>query len=171
MKRLVSLLMMMVVAVICVTTANAQSKGTPWKILNMEDATRWGSNASYDDETCLVEFEGSSDRWIDVPGVSGDLTGHTKLELDVLKSNCVLRVWLRYKDAAGKTQQVACQTFYGQMGKEINVKKVIKCDLSDGGKVPAEALKNVVSIRLSMARGVAGVEAPWSIQFGKVYLY
>lgn len=154
-----------------VTGIYAQDKGTPWKIINMEEATRWGGNTSFDDETSTVFFTGSSDRWIDVPGLKGDIMGHTKMEFNILKSDCVMRVNLRYKDADGKVQQVVCQTFYGQMGKVINTKKVVKCDLTNGDKISAEAFKNVVSVRISMAKNAAGSEEPWNIQFGKIYLY
>lgn len=167
----IAFLLMMLMGIVCVSTVKAQSKGTPWKIINMEEATRWGGNADFDDATSTVSFTGSSDRWIDVPGVKGDISGHTQMEFNILKSDCVMRVNLRYKDADGKVQQVACQTFYGQMGKVIKAKKTIKCDLTNDGKIPAEAFKNVVSIRISMAKNAAGSEEPWNIQFGKVYLY
>lgn len=164
----ITYLFVLVMAMFFVTSAQAQ---TPWKIINMEEATRWGGNASFDDETSTVSFTGSSDRWIDVPGLNGDISRHTQMELNILKSDCVMRVNLRYKDADGKMQQVACQTFYGQMGKVIKAKKTIKCDLTNGGKIPEEAFKNVVSVRISMAKNAASSEEPWSIQFGKVYLY
>ena len=146
-------------------TAVAQ---TPWKIINMEEVQRHGGNADYDDETLTATFTGSSDRWIDLPGISGDLTGHTQLNMTIQKSTCMLKVCLRYKDADGKTQQVDAATLYYNMGKTIESAKKMKIDLTNKGKVDAEILKNIVSIRLAMAKAVDGNEAPWTVQFGEV---
>lgn len=141
---------------------------TPWKVIDMEYVTKHGSNCQYDDETCTATFKGSYDRWIDLPGLSGDLTGHTKLEATILKSNVILTFNIRYKDADGKTQQVKAQTFYGQMGKEITSKKTLKVDLTNKGKIGDDVLKNVVGVRVSMAKVVGGAEEPWQVQFGDV---
>ena len=119
-------------------------------------------------EACTATFKGSYDRWIDLPGLSGDLTGHTKLEATILKSNVILTFNIRYKDADGKTQQVKAQTFYGQMGKEITSKKTLKVDLTNKGKIDDDILKNVTSVRVSMAKQASGAEEPWYCQFGDI---
>ncbi len=172
MIKKITYLFALIVALFVSVNVLAQGKNdTPWQIFNMEEATRWGGNASFDDETVTVSFKGNNDRWIDIPNLKGDLTGHDKMTIEVLKSNCVMNVNLRYKDAEGKTKQVTCQTFWGSMAKNINGKKVLKCDLTNGGKIPAEYFKDVVGIRLAMAKAVAGEEEPWNIQFGKVCVY
>lgn len=42
----ITYLFVLVMTMFFVTSAQAQ---TPWKIINMEEATRWGGNASFDD--------------------------------------------------------------------------------------------------------------------------
>ena len=166
MKRLV---MFVALVATVALSAVAQKKGaTPWKIVDMEQVNRHGGNADYDDETCTVTFKGSSDRWIDLPEVSGDLTGHTQLNMTINKSTCMLKVCLRYKDAEGKTKQVDAATLYYNMGKTIDSDKKMKIDINNKGKVDEEILKNIVSIRLAMAKAVDGNEEPWEVQFGEV---
>ena len=140
----------------------------PWKIVDMEYVTKHGGNCTYDDETCTATFKGGYDRWIDLPGLSGDLTGHTNLKATILKSNVILTFNVRYKDADGKTQQVKAQTFYGRMSKEITAKKTLKVDLTNKGKIGDDILKNVVSVRVSMAKQSGGAEEPWFCQFGDI---
>lgn len=144
---------------------------TPWKVVDMEDVARTGSNCSYDDETCTATFKGPSDRWIDLPGVSGDLTQHVRLDITVLNSTCMLKVCLRYKNSEGKIEQVTSATAYNSMKSTLENPKTIKFDLSDNGKIGDEILKNVVAIRVAMEKAVDGNEAPWIVQFGKVELY
>ena len=144
---------------------------TPWKIIDMEDVSRHGSNADYDDETLTATFKNDKDRWIDLPGVSGDLTEHTKLHVKILKSNCMLKFAVRYKDENGKAQQAVVATCYSSMGKTIDKEKLLKIDLTNKGKVTPEMLKNVIGIRVAMAKGVDGKESPWEVQFGEVALY
>lgn len=157
-------MMIALMAMFCLT-ATAQ---TPWKIINMEEVTRHGGNADYDDETCTVEFKGSSDRWIDLPGVNGDLTEHTQLNMTIKKSTCMLKICLRYKDSEGKNKQVDASTLYYSMGKSIDKDKKCKIDLTNKGKIGEDVLKNITSIRIAMAKAVDGNEEPWSVQFGEV---
>lgn len=172
MKKITYLFVCLMTLLVSIQVQAQSKNATPWQIFNMEDATRWGKNADFDDETQVLTFQqGNGDRWIDVPNLKGDLTGHEKMTIEVLESDCVLRVNLRYRDENGKTQQVACQTFWGSMGKTISAKKVLKCDLTNGGKIPAEFFKNVVGIRISMAKGADGTKAPWKVKFGKVCVY
>ncbi len=159
--------LMLMFALVALFATNVAAQ-TPWKVIDMEYVTKHGSNCQYDDETCTATFKGSGDRWFDLPGLSGDLTGHTKLEATILKSNVILTFNIRYKDADGKTQQVKAQTFYGQMGKEITSKKTLKVDLTNKGKIGDDVLKNVVGVRVSMAKVVGGAEEPWQVQFGDV---
>ena len=159
--------LMLIFALVALFATNVSAQA-PWKIIDMEYVTRHGGNCDYDDETCTANFKGSYDRWIDLPGLSGDLTGHTKLEAVILKSNVILTFNVRYKDADGKTQQVKAQTFYGQMGKGIDSKKTLKVDLTNKGKIDDDMLKNVVSVRVSMAKQAAGAEEPWFCQFGDI---
>ena len=157
-------MMVALMAMFAVTTM-AQ---TPWKIVDMEDVSKHGGNCQYDDETCTATFKEKWDRWFDLPGVSGDLTGHTQLNLTIKKSTCMLKVAIRYKDAEGQTKQVDAATFYSSMGKTIDKDKTIKVDLTNKGKVTEDMLKNVVSIRIAMAKAVDGNEEPWETQFGEV---
>ena len=149
---------------------NAQNESTPWQICNMEDVSRMGSNTEFDTETCTATFKGNSDRWVDVPGLKGDLSAHTTMMLNVLQSDCVLKICVRYKDENGKVQQTEAETLYGRMGKSITEKKALKIDLTGKGKVTSDMLKNVVSVRLAMAKGADGKKEPWTIKFGKAYL-
>ena len=146
-------------------TMNAQ---TPWKIIDMENVTKHGGNCDYDDETLTATFKEKWDRWFDLPEVSGDITGHTQLNMTVLKSTCMLKVVLRYKDADGKQQQVDAAQLYYNMGKTIDSPKKMKIDLTNKGKIGEDALKNITSIRISMAKAVDGNEEPWMVQFGEV---
>ena len=141
---------------------------TPWKIIDLEQVTKHGGNCDFDDETLTATFKEKWDRWFDLPEVSGDLTEHTKLTMVVKKSTCMLKVVLRYKDADGKQQQVDAAQFYRQMGKTIDKDTKIDCDLTNKGKIGDDVLKNITSIRISMAKEVDGNEAPWETQFGEV---
>lgn len=161
MKRLMFVCLMAMFAV----TMNAQ---TPWKIIDMENVTKHGGNCDYDDETLTATFKEKWDRWFDLPEVSGDITGHTQLNMTVLKSTCMLKVVLRYKDADGKQQQVDAAQLYYNMGKTIDSPKKMKIDLTNKGKIGEDVLKNITSIRISMAKEVDGNEAPWMVQFGEV---
>ncbi|MBQ3699888.1 MAG: hypothetical protein II886_08270 [Prevotella sp.] len=161
MKKLMFVCLMAMFAV----TMNAQ---TPWKIIDMENVTKHGGNCDYDDETLTATFKEKWDRWFDLPEVSGDITGHTQLNMTVLKSTCMLKVVLRYKDADGKQQQVDAAQLYYNMGKTIDSPKKMKIDLTNKGKIGEDALKNITSIRISMAKAVDGNEEPWMVQFGEV---
>lgn len=162
MKRLA-----MMVALLATMTLGMMAQ-TPWKIVDMEQVNRHGNNCDYDDETCTATFKEKWDRWFDLPEVSGDLTQHTKLTMTIKKSTCMLKVVVRYKDADGKQQQVDAAQFYRQMGKTIDKDTKIVCDLTNKGKIGEDILKNVTSIRISMAKAVDGNEAPWETQFGEV---
>ena len=161
MKKLMFICLMAMFAV----TMNAQ---TPWKIIDMENVTKHGGNCDYDDETLTATFKEKWDRWFDLPEVSGDITGHTQLNMTVLKSTCMLKVVLRYKDADGKQQQVDAAQLYYNMGKTIDSPKKMKIDLTNKGKIGEDVLKNITSIRISMAKAVDGNEEPWMVQFGEV---
>ena len=161
MKKLMFVCLMAMFAV----TMNAQ---TPWKIIDMENVTKHGGNCDYDDETLTATFKEKWDRWFDLPEVSGDITGHTQLNMTVLKSTCMLKVVLRYKDADGKQQQVDAAQLYYNMGKTIDSPKKMKIDLTNKGKIGDDVLKNITSIRISMAKAVDGNEEPWMVQFGEV---
>lgn len=163
MKKLV-----MMVAFLATFALTAVAQSTPWKIIDMENVTKHGGNCDYDDETLTATFKEKWDRWFDLPEVSGDLTQHTKLTMTIKKSTCMLKVVLRYKDADGKQQQTDAATFYRQMGKSIDKDTKIKVDLTNGGKIGDDVLKNVTSIRISMAKAVDGNEEPWEVQFGEV---
>ena len=157
----------MMVALLATFTLNSFAQ-TPWKIVDMEGVTKHGGNCDYDDETCTATFKEKWDRWFDLPEVSGDLSAHTKLTMVIKKSTCMLKVVLRYKDADGKIQQETAATFYSSMGKTITADKKVTCDLTNKGKIGDDVLKNVASIRISMAKAVDGNEAPWETQFGEV---
>lgn len=157
----------MFVAILATFTLTAMAQA-PWKIIDMEQVNRHGGNCDYDDETCTATFTGSSDRWIDLPGVSGDLTGHTQLNMTIKRSTCMLKVCLRYKDDDGKTQQVDAAVLYYNMGSTIESPKAMKIDMTNKGKVDASIFKNIVSIRIAMAKAVDGNEEPWEVQFGEV---
>lgn len=159
--------LMIALALVALFATSAMAQ-TPWKIVDMEYVTKHGGNCSYDDETCTATFKGSYDRWIDLPGLSGDLTDHTTLKATILKSNVILTFNVRYKDGEGKTQQVKAQTFYGQMGKGVDSKKALEVDLTNKGKIGDDILKNVTSVRVSMAKQASGAEEPWFCQFGDI---
>lgn len=163
MKKLV-----MMVAFLATFALTAVAQSTPWKIIDMENVTKHGGNCDYDDETLTATFKEKWDRWFDLPEVSGDLIQHTKLTMTIKKSTCMLKVVLRYKDADGKQQQTDAATFYRQMGKSIDKDTKIKVDLTNGGKIGDDVLKNITSIRISMAKAVDGNEEPWMVQFGEV---
>ena len=80
----------------------------------------------------------------------------------------MLKVVLRYKDADGKQQQVDAAQLYYNMGKTIDSPKKMKIDLTNKGKIGEDVLKNITSIRISMAKAVDGNEEPWMVQFGEV---
>lgn len=160
---------MLILALVALFVTTGMSQ-TPWRIVDMEFATAHGSNCEYDDENCIATFKNKFDRWVDLPGVNGDITGHTKLSVDILKSNVVLRFCVRYRDDSGKVQQVDSQTFYGSMGKEIKEKKTLNVDLTNGGKLDDEIFKDVASIRVAMSRPAAGAEEPYFVQFGQIII-
>ncbi|MBR1505548.1 MAG: hypothetical protein IJ614_05515 [Prevotella sp.] len=162
MKRLA-----MMVALLATFTLTTMAQ-TPWKIVDLENVTKHGGNCDFDDETLTATFKEKWDRWFDLPEVSGDLSEHTKLTMVIKKSTCMLKVVLRYKDSSGKIQQETAATFYSSMGKTINKDKKVTCDLTNKGKIGDDILKNVTSIRISMAKEVDGNEAPWETQFGEV---
>lgn len=164
MKRIVFFIFA-VVALVSVQNVTAQSLN-----VDMEDVTKTGGNCDYDDENCIASFTGKSDRWIDIPGIKGDISATPNMKLEILKSNVVLKVAIRYKGSDGKTLQVIAATFYRQMGKVIESSKTIKINLikDSKGKVTEEMLKNVVSIRISMAKECSGAEEPLYAQFGSV---
>ena len=164
MKRIGMMIALM--AMFCLT-ATAQ---TPWKIIDLEQVTKHGGNCDFDDETLTATFKEKWDRWFDLPETSGDFTEHTKLNMVIKKSTCMLKVVIRYKDADGKQQQVDAATFYSSMGKTIDKDKKVVCDLTNKGKIGEEILKNVTSIRISMAKAVDGNEEPWMTQFGEVVM-
>lgn len=157
----------MMVALLATFTLTTMAQ-TPWKIIDLENVTKHGGNCDFDDETLTATFKEKWDRWFDLPEVSGDLTGHTQLTMVIKKSTCMLKVVLRYKDADGKQQQVDAATLYYSMGKTIDKDKKVKVDLTNKGKIGDDVLKNVTSIRISMAKAVDGNEAPWETQFGEV---
>jgi|GEM_PF-6187303 len=164
-------LILALAATLCMPLMAQKKQAVPWKIVDMEMVSKHGGNCDWDDETCTATFTQKWDRWIDLPEVSGDLSEHTQLHMTILKSTCMLKVVVRYKDADGKQQQTDVATFYRQMGKTIDKETKIKCDLTNGGKIGEDVLKNVTSIRISMAKEVDGNEEPWETQFGQVELY
>jgi hypothetical protein len=141
------------------------------KTIDMEDVTRIGSKCEYDDETCTATFTGQWDRWVDLPGVKGDISATPNISVEVLKSNIILKFCVRYTNNEGKTEQVDVATVYGQMGKAITSKKVVKLNLLEAskGKLTEDMLKNVVSLRLAVGKTIG--DEPWEIQFGEVKLY
>lgn len=160
-------IMLFVLAFMALFATNGMAQ-TPWKIIDMEFVTDRGGNCEYDDENCIATFKERYNRWVDLPGLNGDLTGHTKLKVDILKSNVILRFCVRYRDTSGKIQQVDAQTFYGSMGKEIKTKKTLNVDLTNGGKLDSEIFKDITSIRVAMAKPASGAEEPYFVQFGQV---
>lgn len=162
------LILILALVAMCVTNAAAQN---PWKIVDMEGVTKHGSKADYDNETLTATFFGQSDRWIDLPDVKGDLSEHTTLELNIEKSDCVLRIALRYKDADGKTQQTNVATCYGSMANPVTKHKTLKIDLTNKGKITADMLSQVVGIRIAMAKPSTDKVEPWDVTFGEVAIY
>lgn len=162
---------MMLLCLMAAFAINAMADNTPWKIIDMEDVSRTGSNCEYDDETCTAEFKNQWNRWFDLPGVRGDISEHTNMVLTILKSNCMLKVVVRYHGEDGKVKEVTAATLYGSMGKTIDSKKTVKVDLTSKGKISSDILKNIVGIRIAMAKAVDGSEAPWTTQFGPTTIY
>ena len=156
-------ILFLAISLLLSVTVSAQR--TPWKFISMEEVTRHGGNATWDEETFTASFVGSSDRWIDLPGIKGDINGHTDLTLNVTKSEVILSVFVRYKDEEGKTQQVKAVTFYRQTGKPINKLTALKIDLTNDGEITEEMLANVTSIRVSMAKPCVDKDEPWSVTF------
>jgi hypothetical protein len=141
--------------------------------VDMDAVSKIGGNTVYDDENSTATFTGQWNRWIDLPGISGDISDTPNLQMEILKSNVILRVVLRVKvEGESKPKEVEAAAFYGQMGKAITASKLVKINLVKGskGKVSDEDLKNIVSVRISMAKAVEDAEEPWSVQFGKVSL-
>ena len=159
--------LMLMFALVALFATNAAAQ-TPWKIIDMEYVTKHGSNCDYDEETCTATFKEKWDRWVDLPELKGDLTGHTRLSVTVLKSNVVLGFYIRYRNSDGEMKQEKAQVFYRQMGKVINEKKVLKVDLTGDGNIGEDILKNVESVRVTMAQAASGAEEPWMVQFGDV---
>lgn len=157
----------LIFALVAMCAVNAAAQ-TPWKIVDMEGVTKHGSKADYDNETLTATFFGQSDRWIDLPDVKGDLSEHTTLVVNVEKSDCVLRIALRYKDADGKVQQAIVATCYGSMANPITKHKTLKFDLTNKGKITTDMLKQVVSIRVAMAKPSTDKTEPWDVTFGEV---
>ncbi len=139
----------------------------------MDAVSKIGGNTTYDDENTTATFTGQWNRWIDLPGISGDISDTPNLEMEILKSNVILRVVLRIQaEGESKPREVQAAAFYGQMGKEISASKLVKINLVKGskGEVTNDDLKNIVSVRISMAKAIDGAEEPWAVQFGKVCL-
>lgn len=155
-----------------IALASAQITSAQVRTIDMEEVTKTGGNCEYDDENCVASFSGRWDRWIDLPGVKGDISATPTIKMEILKSNVILRIAILYKGDDVKPTQVEVATFYSQMGKEINSAKTIKIDLIKGskGKVTEDMLKNIVSIRVAMAKECSGAEEPFMTQFGKVTL-
>lgn len=150
---------------------NVSAQKEPYKIVSMEDVTRWGSNCDYDAETCTATYKGPYSRWFDIPGMTGDFSEHSKIRLDVLESTVMLKFVIRYRDEDGKTQEVTAATLYRQMGSTITKKKTIKLDLAGNDGEYKEMLKNCVGIRVSMAKAVDGAEEPeWMTKFGTQFI-
>ena len=154
-----------------VVAVNAMAEKKPWKIIDMEDVVRAGGNCDYDDETCTATFTGPYDRWIDLPGVSGDLSDHTVIDLNILKSTCMLRVVVVYKASDGTEKQEEATTFYHSMKRTITEPKVVTVDLAKNGNITTEMLENVVYIRIAMSKAVDDNAEPWITQFGKTVIY
>jgi hypothetical protein len=167
MKKMILMMALLMGAVI---GAKAQTAALN---VDMEQVSKIGGNATYDDENCLATFTGQWNRWLDLPGVEGDLTATPTLQMEILKSNVVLKVVLRTKvEGESKPKETEVAVFWGQMGKEITSSKLVKIHLVNGskGKVTEDDLKQVVSVRISMAKQVEDAEEPWFAQFGKVTL-
>jgi hypothetical protein len=85
----------------------------------MEQVSKIGGNATYDDENCQANFTGQWNRWLDLPGVEGDISATHTLQMEILKSNVVLKVVLRTKvEGESKPKETEVAVFWDQMGKE-----------------------------------------------------
>lgn len=148
------------------------AQNEPYKIFSMEDVTRVGKNCDYDPDTRTAVFKDKWDRWFDVPSMQGDFSEHSKIQFDVLESNVILKVVLRYRGEDGKTKEATIGTLYGQMGKVISSKKTIKLDLKGKEGEFAEALKSLVGLRISMGKVCDGVEEgeEWKCVFGSQFI-
>ncbi len=158
----------MLTAFMCLSVS---AQKTPWKFISMEEVTRHGGNATWDEETFTASFVGSSDRWIDLPGIKGDINGHTNLTLNLTKSEVIISVFVRYKDEEGNTKQVKACTLYRQTGKPIEKPTALKIDLTDGGNITEEILANVTSIRVAMAKPCVDKDEPWVVTFADSMLF
>lgn len=130
----------------------------PYQILSMEDVGKWGANCDYDVETCTAVFKGSGNRWFDLPGIQGDYSKHTRVQFDVLQSNVILKVVVRYADEKGKTREITCAQLTDQMGYGISKKHTVKFDLRGDEDQCVGLLGNVISVRISMAKLSDGSE-------------
>lgn len=146
----------------------AAPRKEPYQILSMEDVGKWGANCDYDVETCVATFTGKANRWFDLPGVQGDYSKHTHFQLDVLQSNVVLKVVVRYVDENGKTREITCATLTDQMGYGITKKQTVRFDLRGDEDQCVGLLKNIISVRISMAKLCDGAEDDqvWFCRFG-----
>ena len=144
----------------------------PYQILSLEDVAKWGPNCDYDVETCMALFQGSGNRWFDLPGIQGDYSQHTLLQLEVLQSNVILKVVLRYADENGKTREITCATLTDQMSYGITKKRNIKIDLRGDEDQCVGLLDNVVGVRISMAKLCDGSEDDkiWFCHFGTRFM-
>lgn len=140
----------------------------PYQILSMEDVGKWGANCDYDVETCTAVFTGKGNRWFDLPGIQGDFSKHTRVQFDVLQSNVILKVVVRYVDEKGKTREVTCATLTDQMGYGITKRKTVRFDLRGDEDQCVGLLGNVVSVRISMAKLCDDAEDDkiWFCHFG-----
>ena len=136
----------------------ASPRKEPYQILSMEDVGKWGANCDYDVETCMAVFKGSGNRWFDLPGVQGDYSKHTRVQFDVLQSNVILKVVVRYVDENGKTREITCAQLNDQMGYGISKKHTVKFDLRGDEDQCVGLLGNVISVRISMAKLCEGSE-------------
>ena len=162
----------LLLAMVAGMTLTMSAQNEPFKIISMEEVSKTGSKCDYDAETCTAHFTGNSDRWFDIPGVQGDLTEHSKVEVDVLKSNVLLRFVVRYINENGERKEQVVATLYGQMGKSINKKKTLKVDLAGEGGKYADILKNVTAIRISMGKPCEDAEEgeEWLVKFGTQFI-
>lgn len=133
-------------------------------------------NTVYDAATKTFTFNGSSNRWFDLPGLKGDLSGHTGLHMWVTASTVTLRVCVRYYDSEqGKTVQIDGNPMSGQTGSVIESRKEIKLDLMEylSGKGLTEAiLKDVSAVRVSVTGGAGTVTESdgWKLTLDRIVL-
>lgn len=162
----------LICALIVGAMLNLSAQNEPYKIASLENVSKWGGNCDYDTETCTAYFTGKYDRWFDIPGVQGDLTDHSKVQVDVLESNVILKFVVRYMDENNERKEQVVATLYGQMGNRISKKKTIKLDLAGENAKYAHILKNVVGIRVSMGKPVEDVEEgeEWFCHFGTQFI-